>query len=89
MYMAHCAVNFAIAQLSCCYICEDNCPIHTADAYAIQTSVVFIRPPVRSNGRTYKILVMFLSFQRVVSELPRPITAKLRHMIGTGVYFIN
>jgi len=50
---------------------------------------LLIRPPVRSNGRTYKMLVMFLFFQRVISELPRPITAKLRHMIGTGVYFIN
>jgi len=35
------------------------------------------------------MLVMFLFFQRVISELPRPITAKLRHMIGTCVYFIN
>ena len=35
------------------------------------------------------MLVMFLFFQRVISELPRPITAKLRHMIGTSVYFIN
>ena len=26
---------------------------------------------------------MFSFFQRVISELPRPITAKLRHMIGT------
>ena len=42
-----------------------------------------IRPPVRrpSNGRTYKMLVMFfLFFQRLISELPRPITAKLRHI---------
>ena len=31
----------------------------------------------------------FFFFQRVISELPRPITAKLRHMIGTCVYFIN
>ena len=43
----------------------------------------FVRPPVRSNGRSYKMLVMFLFFQRVISELPRSITAKLRHMIGT------
>ena len=48
-----------------------------------------IRPPVWSNGRSYKMFVMFLFFQRVISELPRPITAKLRHMIGTCVYFIN
>jgi len=51
--------------------------------------VLHFRPPVRSNGRSYKMLVMFLFFQRVISELPRPITAKLRHMIGTCVCFIN
>jgi len=43
------------------------------------------RPPVRSNGRSYKMLVMFLFFQHVISELHRPITAKLRHMIRTYV----
>ena len=49
-----------------------------------------IRPPVRSNGRTYKMLVMFsIFFRRQISELPLPIAAKLCHMIGTGVYFIN
>ena len=49
-----------------------------------------IRPPVRSNGRTYKMLVMFFLFsQRLISELPRSITAKLRHMITACVYFIN
>ena len=52
--------------------------------------LIFVRPPVRSNGRSYKMLVMFLFFfQRVISEIPRPITAKLRHMIGTCVNFIN
>ena len=35
----------------------------------------------RQYGRSYILLVMFLSFQRVISELYRPITAKLRHMI--------
>jgi len=53
---------------------------------------LLIRPPVYgSNGRTYKMLVMFLSFffHRQISELPRPIAAKLCHMIRTGVYFIN
>jgi len=35
------------------------------------------------------MLVMFLFFQRVISEFHRPITAKLRHMIRTYVYFIN
>jgi len=50
-----------------------------------------IRPPVYgSNGRSYKMLVMFLFFfRRQISELPGPIAAKLCHMIGTGVYFIN
>jgi len=52
-------------------------------------SGLVIRPPVRSNGRSYKMLVMFSFFQRVISELPRPITAKLRHMIADCVYFIN
>jgi len=32
---------------------------------------------------------VFLFFRRVISEPPRPITAKLRHMIGTCVNFIN
>jgi len=66
-------------------LCQFKCitPMH----YFV---LLFIRPPVYgSNGRSYKMLVMFLFFQRVISELPRPITAKLRHMIGTCVYFIN
>jgi len=42
-----------------------------------------IRPPVRSNGRTYKMLVMFFFFfQHQISELPRPIDVKLCHTIG-------
>jgi len=49
----------------------------------------FVRPPVRSNGRSYKMLVMFLFFRRQISELPQPIAAKLCHMIGTSVNFIN
>ena len=59
---------------------------------SLSTQVVFIfRPPVYgSNGGTYKMLVMFfLFFQRLISELPRPITAKLRQMIAACVYFIN
>ena len=51
--------------------------------------VVVVRPPVRSNGKTYKMLVMFSFFRRQISELPRPIAAKLCHMIGTVVNFIN
>jgi len=33
--------------------------------------------------------MFFLFFQRLISDLPRPITAKLRHMIAACVYFIN
>ena len=33
--------------------------------------------------------MFLLFFQRVISELPQPITAKPRHMIGTCVNFIN
>jgi len=51
--------------------------------------LLIIRPPVRSNGRSYKMLVMFLFFRRQISELPWPIAAKLCHMIGTCVNFIN
>ena len=47
------------------------------------------RPPVRSNGRTYKMLWCFLLFSPQIFELTRPIAAKLCHMIGTGVNFIN
>ena len=34
------------------------------------------------------MLVMFLFFQRVISEIPRPITVKLCHMIGNWSYYI-
>jgi len=54
----------------------------------IPSQVKDIRPPVRSNGRTYKMLVMFLFFQRVISEILRPITVKLCNMIGNWSYFI-
>jgi len=48
----------------------------------------FIRPPVYgSNGRTYKMLVMFF-FRHAFSEFPRPITLKLCHLIGICVYLI-
>ena len=45
-----------------------------------------IRPPVRSNGRSYKMLVMF--FRHAFSEFPRPIALKLCHLIGICVYLI-
>ena len=48
----------------------------------------FIRPPVYgSNGRTYKMLVMFF-FQRRISEVPQPIALKLCHMAGIWLNFI-
>ena len=54
------------------------------------------RPPVYgSNGRSYKMLVMFtfflsffLFFRHAFSEFPRPIALKLCHMVGICVYFI-
>ena len=52
-----------------------------------------VRPPVYGvTGGLIKCswcFSFFFYFQRVVSELPRPITAKLRHMIAACVYFIN
>jgi len=52
-----------------------------------------IRPPVYgSNGRTYKMLVMFFFlsflFRHAFSEFPRPIALKLCHLVGICVYFI-
>ena len=48
-----------------------------------------IRPPVYgSNGRTYKMLVMFIFFRPPFSEFPRPIALKLCHLIGICVYFV-
>ena len=46
-----------------------------------------IRPP----GTVVREVFNFAGdvFRRQISELPRPITAKLRHMIGTCVSFIN
>ena len=50
-----------------------------------------IRLPVRSNGRPYKMLVMFIFifFRPPFSEFRRPIALKLCHLIGIGVYFIT
>ena len=46
----------------------------------------FFRPPVYgSNGRSYKMLVMFFFFflfRHAFSEVPRPIALKLGHMVG-------
>jgi len=41
-----------------------------------------------SNGRSYKMLVMFLFFRHTFSKVPRPIAAKLRHTIGNCLNFI-
>ena len=53
---------------------------------------VIVWPPVRSNGRSSVLPVMFsffLSFFRPpFSELPRPIALKLCQLIGICVYFI-
>jgi len=52
--------------------------------------LIFIRPPVYgSNGRTYKMLVMFSFFLHAFSEFPRPIALKLCHLIGICVYFLK
>jgi len=52
----------------------------------------FIRPlvtVVRVNGRSYKMIVMFLSFFRhAFSEFPRPIALKRCHMVGIWPNFI-
>ena len=47
--------------------------------------VIIIRPPVRSNGRSYKMLVMFFS-PRVLRV---PSALKLCHLIGICVYLIT
>ena len=52
---------------------------------------VLIRPPVRSNGRSSVLLVMYLLlflFRHSFSELPRPIALKLCHMVGIWLHFI-
>ena len=126
MYRAHCAVIFAIAQLSCIFLYfviviivffrfyhhggEQRClksnnlikcwqifkilalehsAVHFqyGDHYRSTTPPTervteIIRPPVRSNGRSYKMLVMFFFFRQVPSAVPRPIAVKLCHMIG-------
>ena len=55
--------------------------------------ICFIRPPVYgSNGRSYKMLVMFsfflFLFRNAFSEVPRPIALKLGHMVGNCLNFI-
>jgi len=55
--------------------------------YATRFKIFTFRPPVRSNGRSYKMLVMFF-FRHAFSEFLRPIALKLCHLIGICVYFI-
>ena len=51
-------------------------------------AIGIFRPPVYgSNGRTYKMLVMFF-FRHAFSEFPRPIALKLCNLIGICVYLI-
>jgi len=72
-------------------ICWFRCFLRLICDFSVFVTSLFttiVRPPVRSNGRTYKMLVMFLFFQCVISEIPRPITVKLCHMIGNWSYFI-
>jgi len=53
------------------------------------TSDLIFRPPVRSNGRSSVLPVMFFFFFRhAFSEFPRPIALKLCHLIGICVSFI-
>ena len=69
--------NFGIRNGSCIdtHLVYASAPLGGANAY-------MFRPPVRSNGRSYKMLVMFLFFFRQVpSELPQLIALKLCHMI--------
>ena len=54
--------------------------------------LLLLRSPVRSNGRSSVLLVMYLLsfflFRHSFSELPRPIVLKLCHMVGIWMSFI-
>jgi len=64
--------------------------IETIVFASLYYNVMLFRPPVRSNGRSYVLPLMFffLFFRPPFSELPRPIALKLCHIIGIYVYFI-
>ena len=64
-----------------------DCGLRASDT-TIQPIFWIIRPNVRSNGRSYKMLVMFFFFRHAFSEVPRPIAVKLGHMIGNCLSFI-
>ena len=62
----------------------------TLKKLACQANIEIIRPPVRSNGRSSVLPVMFFSFFIFsFSEFPLPIALKLYHLIGICVYFIT
>jgi len=56
--------------------------------FALSEYFLVFRPPVRSNGRSSVLPVMFSFFRHAFSEFPRPIALKLCHLIGICVYFI-
>ena len=58
---------------------------------ATNVVLLLVRPPVYgSNGRSYKMLVMFFFFlfRHAFSEVSRPIALKLGHMVGKCLNFI-
>ena len=60
---------------------------YCAYPFRVNSTFLLVRPPVRSNGRTYKMLVMFF-FRHAFSEFPRPIALKLCNLIGICVCLI-
>ena len=74
-----------VGDFRCCYMIQKDASQHYS--YKLSRTVALFRPPVRSNGRTYKMLVMFF-FRHAFSEFPRPIALKLCHLIEICVYFI-
>jgi len=58
-------------------------------SWCIMFVLILLGRPYGVTGGLIKCSWCFLFFQCVISELPRPIAAKLRHMIAACVYFIN
>jgi len=54
----------------------------------ILIAIILLGRPLRQYLRSYKMLVMFFFFRHAFSKVPRPIAAKLRHMIGNCLNFI-
>jgi len=69
----------------------DHCSLlHRIVSYHIHIIPYLLgRPHVVTGGLLFYPWCFFSFFKRVISELPRSITTKLRHMIRTRVYFIN